>query len=129
MYNELLKTSGLSVTQQRLSILNALSNFNQPATIEQLAQTIDIHINTSTIYRSLRVLVDAGIVYQTDFRDGVSYFEFQEDHHHHVVCTSCGKQERIDVCIGTHVPKIEKSTGYTITNHMLEFFGLCKNCS
>lgn len=82
------------------------------------------------MYRSLKKLVDAGIVYQTDFRDGVSYFELQGDnHHHHVVCTECKSRKSIDMCVNKNFNKVEKDTGYTITNHIFELFGLCENCS
>lgn len=128
MYRELIKEKGLSVTKQRIAILNALDLAKDPVTIEYL--TRHVKMNTSTIYRSLKVLVDFGLVYQTDFRDGVSYFEFHgKTHHHHIVCTQCKTRKSIDACMQNKFPKIESETGYTITNHMFEIFGLCKNCS
>lgn len=129
-YSSIIKEKGLSVTSKRISLLEALGRINKPITIEELKKHLTTTMDTSTIYRSLRVLVDAGVIYQTDFRDGVSYFEFQGDnHHHHLVCTLCKQRRSIDVCVDSHFPALEKDTGFTITNHIFELFGLCENCS
>ena len=76
MYTELIKNKGLSVTQKRIALLKGLDVANKPITIEELRAQMTDNMDVSTMYRSLKKLVDAGIVYQTDFRDGVSYFEF-----------------------------------------------------
>jgi Fur family ferric uptake transcriptional regulator len=125
MYKNIIKEKGLSVTDKRISILETLHLKNEPMTIE-----INASMDTSTIYRSLKKMVDHGIIYQTDFREGMSYFEFQGDHHHHhIVCTHCKSRESIDMCVNNDFLKIQKETGYTITNHIFELFGLCKNCT
>lgn len=127
---DLLKEKGFSVTKQRLALLGALKKLNKPVTIEELGKQIEISMDTSTIYRSLKILVDHGLVYQTDFREGVSYFEFHgDDHHHHLICTSCKDRQKIDLCLSKKFPAIEKQEEFTITNHIFEIFGLCKNCS
>lgn len=129
MYTDILKKHNLSVTQKRISILSALDKSQKPITIETLKKNITGDINLSTIYRSLKSLVDCGVIYQTDFRDGVSYFEFQgSHHHHHVTCTECKSRTTIDFCMNSEFTKIGNSTGYTITNHIFELFGLCKKC-
>lgn len=130
MYKDMIKEKGLSVTDKRISILETLDRKGEPMTIEMIKGEINIPMDTSTIYRSLKKLVDHGIIYQTDFRDGMSYFEFQGDkHHHHIVCTECKSRESIDLCVDTDFSHLQKKTGYTITNHIFELFGLCKNCS
>ena len=130
MYTELIKNKGLSVTQKRIALLKGLDVANKPITIEELRAQMTDNMDVSTMYRSLKKLVDAGIVYQTDFRDGVSYFELQGDnHHHHVVCTECKSRKSIDLCVRQNFDAVEKTTGYTVTNHIFELFGLCENCS
>ena len=130
MYKELLSKHKLSVTQKRILILEALGTAREPITIDDLKKQIIEPINTSTLYRSLKSLVDVGIIYQTDFRSGVSFFEFQGDHHHHhITCTECKARTSIDLCITENFSDLTKKTGYTITNHIFEFFGLCENCS
>lgn len=129
MYRDLIKDKGLSVTDKRISILETLHRRNEPMTIEMIKNELTLAMDTSTIYRSLKKLVDHGIIYQTDFRDGMSYFEFQGDtHHHHIICTECKSREPIDLCVNTDFDHIQKQTGYTVTNHIFELFGLCKTC-
>lgn len=130
MYRDIIKNKGLSVTEKRISILQTLDTNTGPMTIEMIKEGLGVSMDTSTIYRSLKKLVDHGVVYQTDFRDGVSYFEFQGDHHHHhIICTQCKARESIDICIDHDFSNIQMKTGYTITNHIFELFGLCENCS
>lgn len=130
MYKYLIKDKGLSVTNKRIEILKTLDESTEPLTIELLKGRLSISMNTSTIYRSLRVLVDSGLVYQTDFRDGASYFEFHKrgNHHHHIVCTSCREMMTINLCMEEKFSLIEKQTNYKINNHVFEIFGLCKKC-
>ena len=128
-YKKIIKEKGLSVTDKRISILETLDFMSKPITIELLKENVKIKMDTSTIYRSLKVLVDKGLVYQTDFRDGKSYFEFQgKNHHHHIVCTECKSRTLIDLCVNSGFGAVEEKTGYTVTNHIFELFGLCKKC-
>lgn len=130
MYTKILKEAQLSVTDSRIALLTTLAKLNKPVTIETLASNLNKKMDTSTIYRSLKALVDKGIIYQTDFREGVSYFEFHGDHHHHhLICTSCKDRKKIDLCMAEKFPALEKSKDFIITNHIFEIFGLCKNCS
>ncbi len=126
----MIKEKGLSLTKNRIDILGTLDVHKKPLTIDDIKKNLKIKMNTSTIYRSLKILVDSGLVYQTDFREGVSYFEFhgENEHHHHIICTTCKKRESINVCIDKIFPSLEKQTHYKITNHIFEIFGLCKTC-
>lgn len=128
MFSKILKEKKISVTRQRISILDALEKIGKPATIEIIKKTISGKIDRVTLYRSLSLLVDVGIVYQTDFREGVAYFELQQKHHHHIICTSCKSREPISFCMEQYFPELEKKTGHIITNHIFEIFGLCKTC-
>lgn len=130
MFTSLLKEKKISVTKQRLSILTALEKLSKPVTIETLKSSLDVAIDTATLYRSLSVLVDSGVVYQTDFREGVAYYELQptDHHHHHLVCTSCKTKTGYDYCPALPVKDIIKKTGFIINNHVFEIFGLCKKC-
>lgn len=129
-YTPLLKKAGLSVTEPRLLILFTLDTLNKPVTIEELSKALNQEIHHTTLYRSLKIFVEKGIVYQADFHDGVAYFEYHgDDHHHHVTCTSCKKKKALYLCIESLIPNIEATTSYTVANHTLEFFGTCERCS
>lgn len=126
----LLEKHGLSKTASRIGMLEVLKKEGHPLTIDQIQEKMQKKVSPSTLYRSLKVLVDAGIVYQTDFRDGAAYFEFQGDaHHHHITCTSCKKQEEVPICFESGMMEVQEQSSFTITSHVIEFFGLCENCS
>ncbi len=127
---EYLQKHQIQVTKQRILILKALKSADHALTIDEILQKIDEPINHTTLYRSLALFVQKGLVYQTDFRKGVAYYEFQEDgqHHHHLVCTSCGKTDEIDLCPLSSLKKIESEKGFIIKSHHFELFGLCLDC-
>ena len=129
MIEALLREKKIGVTKQRKLILSVLVDNRKPMTIDEISQKISGSIDLSTIYRSLDVFVKKGLVYQTDFQKGVAYFEYQDAHHHHISCIRCGKHDEINLCFEDTFPQIQKNTGYTISHHMLELFGICNDCS
>jgi Fur family ferric uptake transcriptional regulator len=89
----------------------------------------EIRPNRSTMYRELVFLSQNNIVVKNTIA-GVDYFEIPKDHHHHLVCISCGAIQRVDM--GNHLEKEEKQlakeNNFKIINHSLEFYGYCRNC-
>lgn len=129
MYKSLIKNAGMSVTKKRVALLETLAELKKPVTIDILSQNLSEPMDISTIYRSLRALVESGLVYQTDFHEGVSYFEFQgEHHHHHLTCTKCKNRESVDLCFTKDMAAVAKKKSFIITNHIFELFGVCKKC-
>ena len=102
----ILETHNLKKTEGRITLLGILQNSSTPLSIDQIKSKLSSNI--TTIYRTLEILVNKGIVYQTDFRDGKAYFELQDKHHHHVTCTKCGTREDIDICIAQEITPLEK---------------------
>jgi len=124
-----LKKSGLRVTHSRLNILCYLMEEDKPVTAEQVADRVSSHL--VTVYRNLKDLSDRGVLYQTDFRTGRAYFEYQKDHHHHITCLSCGYREHLSVCLPDGVWREvgRQACGFTgVEGHSLEFFGHCRSC-
>ena len=126
---DILREHSLKVTEPRKIILKTLQGVNRPLTAEELQKIIGKAVDFATTYRTLQALVLKGIVYQTDFRDRKAYYEYQDKHHHHVICTGCGKKEETDVCI--NIKKVSKTLANfkTVDSHVLEFFGICNQCS
>lgn len=90
-----------------------------------------IEVNKTTIYRALEHLKSKNLVQEVDFGEGKKRYELNSGkHHHHLVCTECKKID--EVYIPGDIEKIErkivKQKHFKITNHALEFFGLCNNC-
>ena len=87
-------------------------------------------LGRATIFRSLDVLADLGVVERLDLASGEHAFVACEPaHHHHVVCSSCGRSRGVaDSGLERVADAIGHETGYRIDTHRLELFGLCPTC-
>ena len=87
-------------------------------------------VTRATIFRSLDVLADLGVVERLDLPTGEHAFVACEPaHHHHIVCSSCGRSTGVeDHGLERVAEAIERSTGYRVDTHRLELFGLCPSC-
>jgi len=128
---KLLKDSHLKVTKKRIAVFNVLTSVNEPLSIDEIFMALPMEMNKTTLYRILHAYTSLGLIYQTDFRDGKAYFEFQDKHHHHIVCTDCGIREDITNCtFGGLIPQLTRESKKfdIVKSHSLEFFGICKKC-
>jgi Fur family ferric uptake transcriptional regulator len=130
-FTALLQKHKLRATQPRLQILSTMHTSSEPMSMDVLQAKLHDQLDTSTLYRSLKKLVKHGLVYQTHFRDGKTYYEYQNHHHHHIVCTDCGVKEAVSLCVADQYATILDTTKKFahVDDHMLEFFGLCRTCS
>lgn len=128
---DLLKKKGFKVTKNRVCVLDFLIKSSRPLTAEEISQKL--MINIVTIYRILEAFVSKNLIYQTDFRQGKSFFEYQDEHHHHhhIICTECNKREHLDFCLDEKtINNLKKKSSFvSIDSHILEFFGVCKKCA
>jgi Fur family ferric uptake transcriptional regulator len=120
---------GLRMTGQRRVIARVLSESHDHPDAEELhrrAAAIDSHISIATVYRTVRLLEDAGILERHDFRDGRSRFEEMPDEHHdHLIDVQSGK------VIEFHNDQIEElqrqvaeKLGYKLVDHRLELYAV-----
>ena len=119
-------------TPARAAISNFLMNSPSPLDAEQVInflKTKKLNINRVTVYRNLNSLFDNGFLERLDFGEGKFRYEFKKNHHHHLICTSCGKITDFE---GEYISdlenKIRDKANFLVKNHTLEFFGICKNC-
>ncbi|MEG2646074.1 MAG: transcriptional repressor [Clostridia bacterium] len=93
-----------------------------------LKKTIDI--NLSTVYRALNTLVKTNFITKELRQNGITYYEINDHiHKHYLVCNKCNSVLKLKECpIDNLAMEISKKTGYTITDHELEFRGICPNC-
>jgi len=86
----------------------------------------------ATVYRTLELLEEIGVLKRMDFGDGRSRFELKDEdthHHHHLVCSNCGSiTEFEDDLLDSLEVVIERKTGFKITDHVAKFYGLCATC-
>jgi Fur family ferric uptake transcriptional regulator len=128
---QVLSTHALEATPARISILRICMNSDKPIDVNFVAGKMGSKAHLATVYRTLEKFVSAGILERIDFQEGKFRYEFMHDHHHHAVCNSCGKVEDISDTtseIEALENRLSKQSGFSVTKHVLELFGLCKKC-
>lgn len=127
-----LKVKGLRPTPRRLALVDALKAAKTPKTVDELRMRLK-DVDLVTIYRNLQLLVEAGLVREVRFKDASVRYELAGgEHHHHLVCTSCGKVDELEGCnVSLFEKKALRQTERfaTINEHSLEFFGTCVACA
>jgi len=88
-------------------------------------------IGFATVYRTLKLLCEAGLASHSNFRDGVSRFEAtaSKEHHDHLICTTCGKiVEFTNYHIETMQDQVAAEHGFLVRDHTLDIYGTCGGC-
>ena len=119
---------GLRMTEQRKVIAQVLSDADDHPDAEELyarSAAIDPKISLATVYRTVRLFSDAGIIETHDFRDGRARYETaDEDHHDHLIDVQTGNViEFMDEEIEELQKKIAAKLGYELVDHRLELYG------
>lgn len=119
---------GLRMTEQRRVIARVLSDAHDHPDAEELhrrAAAIDSHISIATVYRTVRLFEEAGILERHDFRDGRSrYEEVPEEHHDHLIDLSTGRViEFRDEEIERLQNLVAERLGFKLIDHRLELYG------
>ena len=119
----------MRMTEQRRVIARVLSAAIDHPDVEELhrrAHAVDPHISIATVYRTVRLFEEAGIIARLDFRDGRSrYEEAPEAHHDHLIDMKSGKVvEFMDDEIEALQEAIARRLGYKLIDHRLELYGL-----
>lgn len=120
---------GLRMTEQRRVISRVLSESNDHPDVEELhrrAVKIDPNISIATIYRTMKLFEEAGVVARHDFQDGRSrYEEISENHHDHLIDVRSGEIiEFVNEEIELLQSKIAEELGYKLLFHRLELYGV-----
>jgi Fur family ferric uptake transcriptional regulator len=119
----------MRMTEQRRVIARVLSAASDHPDVEELhrrAHAVDPHISIATVYRTVRLFEEAGIIDRHDFRDGRSrYEEHTEAHHDHLIDMKSGKViEFVDEEIEALQEAIARKLGYRLVDHRLELYGV-----
>jgi Fur family ferric uptake transcriptional regulator len=134
MLVEHLQNAGLRRTAQRDLILETFLRTEDHLTSEDLynlVKRIDPGVGHTTVYRTLKLLTEAGLAREVRFGDNKTYYEhhFNHEHHDHMICTSCGR------VIEFYSPEIEAlqdqmadNFGFQPTHHSLRLWGICHEC-
>ncbi|HUN49969.1 MAG TPA: Fur family transcriptional regulator [Candidatus Sulfotelmatobacter sp.] len=119
----------MRMTEQRRVIARVLSSASDHPDVEELhrrAHKIDPKISIATVYRTVRMFEEAGILNRHDFRDGRSrYEEAREEHHDHLIDVTTGKViEFQNSEIEELQKKIAERLGFRLVDHRLELYGV-----
>ena len=131
-YKDRLKSHGLNVTAQRLTVLQTISDFPH-ITAEQATEIARNHlgsISRQSVYDTLNTLVEKGLARRIQPIDSPALFEDRVgDNHHHLVCRSCGKTEDVCCAVGD-APCLTAHShhGFKIDEAEVIYWGTCPAC-
>jgi len=122
-------SKGLRITDQRRTIARVLSDSQDHPDVEELfrrSAAIDSRISIATVYRTIRLFEEYGILERHDFRDGRSRYETVPDEHHdHLIDIETGKVvEFHDAEIEALQAQIAARLGYSLVDHRMELYGV-----
>jgi Fur family ferric uptake transcriptional regulator len=134
IFDEHIQAAGLRRTGQRDLILEIFLSTEEHLTSEDLHSLVhkkDPTVGLTTVYRTLKLLTDAGLAREVRFGDNKTYYEhhYNHEHHDHMICTQCG------CVIEFFSPDIEElqdqmasNFGFKPTHHSLRMWGVCSDC-
>ncbi len=122
---------GLRLTDQRRVIARVLEDADDHPDVEELytrASAVDPRISLATVYRTVKLFEESGILEKHEFGDGRARYETADrDHHDHLIDLSTGAViEFVDPEIEALQEKIAEKLGYTLKGHRLELYGVPK---
>jgi Fur family ferric uptake transcriptional regulator len=124
-----LEALGYRVTPSRRAVIAAILAREGKFTADELT-TRCRGAGRATVFRTLRLLTEIGVVCRVLMEDGsLRYLVSERGHHHHLVCTDCGRVDDLDACaITDFVRDLSWATGYEVEGHWLELYGRCQEC-
>ena len=132
---DIIKQKGMKYTEQREIILKILLNYDGHLSAEELFGIVKkeypgINIGIATIYRTLNFLEEVKLISSISFGvDGKKYEKNLDEHHDHLICIKCGKiVEFVDIEIEKKQIQIAKDNGFSLTDHSMQLYGICKEC-
>ncbi len=124
-------------TVGRRTIVETLAGAGRPLTVPEIVDAADKGLPASSAYRNVLVLVEAGVAHRIVSTDDHARFELAEafaDHHHHLVCDSCGTvvdvpaAAALEQVVSETAKAISRKTGFRVTSHRVDLVGQCASC-
>ncbi len=125
-----LEERGYRSTAPRRSVVRAVAEQKRHFTAEGLYRQLP-NLGRATIYRSLKILVETGVLCRVLLEEGDLHYQLSHrGHHHHLLCVECGASQDL---LGCDIEGVLDSSsahyGFEITGHWLEVYGKCSACS
>jgi Fur family ferric uptake transcriptional regulator len=121
-------------TEQRRAIASAVAELGGAFTAEDLAAHMRANrggVSTATLYRSIATMAGSGFIAPVGERDGAVLYVgcASPDHHHHLVCTSCGATAQTPCPVDAAELARSAPDGFVVTSHEVRLYGLCAKCA
>lgn len=132
MSTELLLPHGVRLTSQRRTLLGLVSGWSGGFTVAELherARAVDPGLGLATTYRTVELLRASGSIHPLLGEGEHVYVRCGPDHHHHLVCTSCGGVQETELCAAPAPEELRRLHGFRSTGHELDIYGICERCS
>ncbi|NLJ77186.1 MAG: transcriptional repressor [Peptococcaceae bacterium] len=136
---EKLKALDFKLTARREMTLRVLlENRDKHLSAEEVYNLVKLEaadVGLATVYRALELFQELGLIRAIDFGDGRKRYEYgiEDDsdlHHHHLICTKCGRIIEFNVDLINEIEsRIKREHNFTMTSHQLKIFGICSECS
>jgi len=128
-----LDQAGVRLTEPRRALAELVADREGHFTAADLvddARKRRLGVGRATIFRALELFSEMGVVERLDLPSGEhAYIPCEPVHHHHVVCSRCGRAVDVEDCgMGAVAREISRRTGFRIDDHRLELYGLCSDC-
>jgi len=131
-----IRKKGKRLTRARKAIIKMLLSSHALLTAPEINANLKkagISVNKTSVYRELEFLLQNKIVQAVNISSDVAHYESAlHPHHHHITCKSCGQIKDVGTEeLDSSMQKLEKrieSLGFEVSDHSLEFFGLCPDC-
>lgn len=121
------------ITPQRLALLDLLVNSDEhlsPAQLYERLQTRFPTMSLATVYKTINLLKDMGEITEISFSDGDTHYDASDPTPHiHLICTQCHRISDAPFITAPNLAEeLSTQTGYRITGHRFDFYGICPDC-
>lgn len=129
-----LEARGFRLTAARRVILDTLVDSGDHLTADELTELVrrrSTGIGRMTVYRTLDLLCDLGLLRPVYQGTGAAHYILLHDgHHHHLICSDCSRVIEFDECaLGDLPARIARRFGFRVEGHLLELYGVCEMCA
>ena len=132
-FADFIQRKGLKTTRQRNTIISTFFRLRGHISVEELLNEVkkaNPKIGYATVYRTLHLLVESGLVQERRFGDGLARYEghSEVEHHDHMICLECGKiREFSNPRLLQIQEQLAEENGFKIFRHRLELYGACED--
>ena len=126
-----LEERGYRSTAPRRALAAAIGEQEHHFTAEGLRQKLPSRLGRATVYRTLKILVETGVLCRVLLEEGDLHYQLSHHgHHHHLLCVHCGSSQDLTGCdIEDVLVTTSARHGFELSGHWLEVYGRCRECA